>query len=246
MKDFKNFINEALDKNDFLNYVMLHTNINIKKQIKLGEGSFGIVYELNNNKVIKFLVDPYGSEIYNSIKQRDLKLDNVVTIYKVGKIKNTNKKWYSDFYKILPGYFDNKDIFFIIEEKLNTKSKLNTSLNRIDAKYNYDDYYNFIYSVFTQAYSDVYGLYDTEEEETLLNNLDDFESKLTKQELVIYDEIVNIYQDCANNQIILTDDNINNFAVSKNKQIKIFDLMDILNYDLEIYEYDDSELDYIL
>jgi len=82
----KYILNEAsYQLSDFiLNYLGYHI---LKPIVK--SGSFKYCYELNNNKVIAFI--PYSktevdSEIYNSLRQRDLKLHNLVKIYEVGKI----------------------------------------------------------------------------------------------------------------------------------------------------------------
>lgn len=232
---------EDFVKNDFINTVIHKLGYKLKKEIPFKYGSFKLCFELNNNKVIKFFQcrDNNYIEIYNSIKQRDLKLDVLSKIYSIGRINYKNREYIKDFFYKLPNFdfLSNRDIYFIIDENLKYDRSLINKIHNFKLKYDSIDR-EFMYN--DDLLMDLQeGIY--KQDEGILEDINIFKDSINDP---VFDRIYEIYETCKENGIIISDSNPTNFRVNNKGQIVIFDLDDLLKFNRKNIKILDNQLDY--
>ena len=233
---------EDFVKNDFINTIIHKLGYKLKKERPIKYGSFKLCFELNNNKVIKFFQCTNNDyvEIYNSIKQKELKLDVLSKIYSVGKITYKNKEYINDFFYKLPlfDFQSKKDIYFIIDENLKNDKSIANEIRRIDKEYKSIEkefMYNDDLLIDLQE-----GLYT--EDEGILEDINIFKDSTNNP---LLDRLYHIYLTWKNNGIVVTDSNSSNFRRNNKGEIVLFDLDDLLDFNKKDIKISDNQLDYI-
>jgi hypothetical protein len=249
-----------MDKIKNMKYIKLFEEFNntfIKSILdKIGKrlpkfGHAKICFEFGKNSIIKFFQLEDITEIYNCIQQRDLNLNVLPKIYKIGIIKPKDDEW---FQNIFSEYIDkieiniHEDIYFIIEEKVIFDNELKIKL--IDIQDYYQDFckkqgfkhVNFLRTLQYEIYKNIKTTLDLK----LSYHMNLFKTTLSKTYYIpLFERLVEIYHTLLINDIIISDSNFDNFGKNKKGEIITFDLADVFNYGEE-KDFNEKDLDIIL
>ena len=236
-----------------MNYIKIFeefNNIQIEALLnKLGKrlpkfGTYKICFEFGKKSIIKFFQIYDEEEIYNCIKQRNLNLNTLPKIYKVGVIKPKSEQWFqnifSDFINKIE--FDiNENIYFVIEEKLIINTKLKILFKDLIMSYHNHAYKKGYLrtDVLEELQEAIYNLND---ENTLLENinighkLEIYKKSIEEKNNFLFNHLIKIYTNLLNNDIIVSDSNPDNYGINHNGNIVVFDLANQYDY-LKVFNY---------
>jgi len=213
IKNYSCFLNETLWFAELLN------NYTILNEIPIGKGKEGLIYELEDNKVLKkFFIDYEIDTIRENIlyiKDNNIKsivkiidiIDNQNDFYGVicEKLYKINSKDYIDLCNVLTKFFiknaNNDELHKNIKlKKLSWNDIDRKSDNLILATYFFtaDNYFNKIY------------------DETFFN--------LSSNEQIMLDKLIKVFKDLKTNKLFFWDMDDNNFMYDKNDNLIINDI----------------------
>ena len=243
-----------------MNYIKLYEEFNntfIEKFLdKIGKrlpkfGHAKICFEFGKNSIIKFFQLENITEIYNCIQQRQLNLNILPKIFKIGIIKPKDDEW---FQNIFSEYIDKieidirEDIYFIIEEKVLFDDELENELQ--DIQYYYEDfckrqgfqYVNFLRSLQYDIYKNIKTTLDLK----LSYHMNLFKNTLSKTYYIpLFERLIEIYHTLLINDIIISDSNFDNFGKNKKGDILLIDLADVFGFG-KLKNFNEKDLDYII
>ena len=218
---------------------------------KLGHAK--ICFEFGRNSIIKFFQIERSNEreICNCIQQRELNLNVIPKIYKIGLIKPKGDDYFNDlfdkyFLEKGKGYVDEfserEEVFFIIEEKIIIDENLQNELIEINNLYQkvnensviVSNKYNFIIDLQIDIFKYL----------RLGTKLKDFQKTLNINQSKIFERLVEIYKTLSINNIVISDFNFENFGYNQKGDIIAFDLADEKEHGSS-KKFNEKDLDYI-